>query len=369
MGEINETFSRDGHVACVGKSKSKMIRCHQCDRLTLRVCVFLLLIILGCCSDTCKNKKNQSDCPDGEQLGPGGWCLGTRYREQLPPEVCNIARRPFSDLFQATATRVPLDEPIIFTNATTAWPAIQRWTRDRLLQDPLRGQVEMNAGLSEHIREEQEGGSKDKIVQVTVADHIRQIRQKPDHYIFGQLPREEDIIAFMNANLPKEAKNSFNAMDIFFYNDIKVPKRLSGKLWRKTTLALGGSRSGMLFHSHNVAWCALVYGRKRWLFYDDETFQEPPWANNYDMLVNQYVHDKHFRDWWGRRGWECVQEPGELMYIPAYFEHAVMNIGETIGIVGERCSDIIEKDPAYAKCKKKPKNQGNRSPRQKLKLE
>jgi len=339
-----------------------------------RLFLFPLLFVLCCCSDTCENKatcenkKSNSDCPDDEQLGPGGWCLGTHYLKQLPPEVCNIARRPFSDLLEVKTKRVPLDEPILFTNATTAWPAVQRWTRDKLLQDPLRGQVEMAAGLPKHIVEQQIGKSEKNIFHVSVADHIRQIRTKPDHYIFGQLPREELLIAYMNANLPKDQKgeNAFNATDIFYYNDIEVPKRLKGRYWKKTTLALGGSRSGMLFHSHDLAWCALIYGRKRWFFFDDRTFRLPIWTSNYDMLANEYVHRKDFRAWWGHKGWECVQEPGELMYIPPRLEHAVMNVGETIGIVGERCADLDDDDMESAFCKRRPRDEGRRSPRQKL---
>lgn len=295
------------------------------------------------------------DCPGGERLGPGGWCLGSRYRGQLPPEQCNIARRPLSDLLDES-TKVPLDEPIIFTNATAAWPALERWARDELLQDPRRGQLVMKYGLPTQLIQDQFGeASASQKSDVSVADFIRKIRQSPDHYIFHRLPNKGEV----NHSLGQA-----------FREDINVPKTLSGKLWKKMTLALGGSGSGMLFHGHDVAWCALLFGRKRWFMLDQQdqsgALVLSPDTTNHEFMVTKYAQDKRFRKYWRHSGWECVQEAGELMYIPAWVTHAVLNIGETIGIVSEKCD--MQKFAYHPDCQWKPIDVGKRQPRQKLQM-
>jgi hypothetical protein len=37
----------------------------------------------------------------------------------------------------------------------------------------------------------------------------------------------------------------------------------------------------------------------------------------------------------GYRPLECVQEPGDIMYLPAFWNHLTVNIGEAIGIGGQ----------------------------------
>jgi len=46
-----------------------------------------------------------------------------------------------------------------------------------------------------------------------------------------------------------------------------------------------------------------------------------------------------FQSWWSRHGIECVQEAGEILWIPRLLQHAVLNMGETIGVTGEHCGD------------------------------
>jgi len=297
-----------------------------------------------------------ADCPDGERLGAGGWCLGTRYREQLPPEQCNIARRPLSELLDEKK-KLPLNEPIIFTNVTSAWPALERWTRDKLLQDSRRGKAQMTTGHPVQLLR-QTFNWESELSRVTVADFIRHIRQIPEHYIFHRLPDDD------NSDSPDGQSKAF-------YEDIEVPKRLSGKLWKKMTLALGGSSSGMLFHGHHVAWCALLYGRKRWFFLDQQDtsgrFHLEADTTNHEFVSRIYREDTHFREYWRQAGWECVQEPGELVYIPAFVQHAVLNIGESIGIVGEKCDrDRFANRP---ECAQPPINAGKRVPRHKLQMQ
>ena len=36
------------------------------------------------------------------------------------------------------------------------------------------------------------------------------------------------------------------------------------------------------------------------------------------------------------RGWDCVQRPGEMLWVPRLMLHTTINIGETLSVVSER---------------------------------
>ena len=74
--------------------------------------------------------------------------------------------------------------------------------------------------------------------------------------------------------------------------------------------ALGAAGTGSPMHTHQDAWNALIYGRKRW-------FIAPPARANYSYT--------HIRAWMeadypqlppSQRPLECVQRAGEVMYVP-----------------------------------------------------
>ena len=46
-----------------------------------------------------------------------------------------------------------------------------------------------------------------------------------------------------------------------------------------------------------------------------------------------------FQEWWRSHGYECVQEPGEMLYIPDRFYHAILNLGEAVAVIGELCAE------------------------------
>ena len=137
------------------------------------------------------------------------------------------------------------------------------------------------------------------------------------------------------------------------------------------SFAIGGSGSGVTFHEHHSAFTVLVFGKKRWMFFDvkaNRDYANLDFANrnnldmektNMDFLGSgprrgDYRTDKDFRQYWSEHGWECTQEPGDLMYVPAGINHAVVNIGETVSIVSERCTyaqreDFRSECPPYAK--------------------
>ena len=135
-------------------------------------------------------------------------------------------------------------------------------------------------------------------------------------------------------------------------------------------LSIGASKTGLPFHSHGSSYLSLVHGLKRWFVY-------PPGASP-PAEVQRETHP--LRSVWGwftaayrlyaeedslqsvkkapfpkvsadgsytksvpqsqrHRGYkplECLQHPGEIVYIPAGWLQSHVNVGETVGVGHER---------------------------------
>ena len=139
-------------------------------------------------------------------------------------------------------------------------------------------------------------------------------------------------------------------------NDFEVPEVFSewtnaqaeaeGESWHM--LSLGASRTGLPFHSHGSSWLGLVHGRKMWYLYPPGTGPPPPSAQQPSsplVSVAQWAattlpslrslpfapigNDSGSDDYY--RPIECLQAPGDIMYVPAGWSHQTMNIGEAMG--------------------------------------
>ena len=87
----------------------------------------------------------------------------------------------------------------------------------------------------------------------------------------------------------------------------------------------GVAGTGAPMHLHIDAWNCLVYGEKRW-------FLMPPFKGVYSaMPVRQWVDTIVS----SMNVLECVQKEGDVLYVPKYWSHAVLNTKESIGIARE----------------------------------
>jgi len=70
-----------------------------------------------------------------------------------------------------------------------------------------------------------------------------------------------------------------------------------------------------------------LFGRKRWFLY-------PPgrafWSRN--PSLTWYLEDGPKRD---GDHYECIQEPGDIMYVPDSFGHAVINLEDSVAVAME----------------------------------
>ena len=87
----------------------------------------------------------------------------------------------------------------------------------------------------------------------------------------------------------------------------------------------GVAGTGAPMHLHIDAWNCLVYGEKRW-------FLMPPFQGAYSSMPIQQWVDKLYPS---MQVIECTQRAGDILYVPKYWSHAVLNLKESIGIARE----------------------------------
>jgi hypothetical protein len=96
-----------------------------------------------------------------------------------------------------------------------------------------------------------------------------------------------------------------------------------------TQFFLGGDLMGAPFHYHEDAFNSLVYGRKLWLM-------QPPSETSW---VNEAMY-RHMEKTQGAPGaLRCVQEPGDLFFVPRGWTHGAMCLGDCIGVAHEYILD------------------------------
>jgi hypothetical protein len=101
-------------------------------------------------------------------------------------------------------------------------------------------------------------------------------------------------------------------------------------IWSYASLSfgVGGSGSGVPFHTHGHVFAEVLHGRKRWFlqapgpeprFDPDESSLR--WAVN--VLPSLDAKDQ-------AAILDCVCDPGDMIYIPSFWHHATLNLGETV---------------------------------------
>ena len=100
-----------------------------------------------------------------------------------------------------------------------------------------------------------------------------------------------------------------------------------GGAWPRqfTQFYLGGDLMGSPLHHHDAAANSLVHGRKLW-------FLAPPAAREWS---NEAVYE-HLVRTDGLPGYaRCVQEAGDLLFVPHLWTHAAICLEDCIGVAHE----------------------------------
>ena len=223
----------------------------------------------------------------------GGWnsdCL-TEYRTQKQDvdvvDYDKLSWQQFQERYASCA------KPVLIRGAPNVEVLQKRWSRERFERRFAKLPVEV--GAIPYARSlGREGGIKS----------FSQYRADQKDYVFVQLhPKQHE--ALLN-DIPKLG---------YFSNLVEV----------HTQFYQGPAGTGAPMHLHTDAWNCLVYGEKRW-------FLMPPFQGAYSaMPVRQWVDELYP----SMKVLECMQRAGDILYVPKYWSHAVLNTRESIGIARE----------------------------------
>lgn len=121
-------------------------------------------------------------------------------------------------------------------------------------------------------------------------------------------------------------KNILNTNEKLKKN-VKLPAMFGHCKEISRQLIIGPEGSGSPVHFHVGAMNLALFGRKRWFLY-------PPgrafWSRN--PSLTWYLEDGPKRD---GDHYECIQEPGDIMYVPDSFGHAVINLEDSVAVAME----------------------------------
>lgn len=94
------------------------------------------------------------------------------------------------------------------------------------------------------------------------------------------------------------------------------------------SFGVGGSGSGVPFHTHGHVFAEVLHGRKRWFL------QEPGPEPRFDPDESSLRWVTYVRPGLESEALakiqECVCDPGDLLYIPSHWHHSTLNLGESV---------------------------------------
>ncbi|KAK3755421.1 hypothetical protein QZH41_016621 [Actinostola sp. cb2023] len=200
------------------------------------------------------------------------------------------------------------------------WPAMNDWDFEKLGTRLFRGiKVDVLDDLSSYHQWNE--------CRMTMAASLRnppKVHMTDFHEVYPELMNDVNISQLFN-----DKDDFLEIVD----SDIRPPQlsfqmepKRSGTHWRVEVL------NGSL-------WSALVQGHKRWGLYHPDVFFPPGVVHNKYSIQNDQSSDPF--TWWAytqphlhadRQPLECVQKPGEMLYIPSGWWWSYINLDDSIGL-------------------------------------
>eukprot|EP00904_Undaria_pinnatifida_P009817 jgi/Undpi1/5966/HiC_scaffold_2.g01240.m1 len=216
-------------------------------------------------------------------------------------------------------TYEPLHEPLVIDGIPEAdqWQAAH-WTIPLL----AKNYPEMNVRVG--------AASADKSdVKMTMADFDRYTRTQQDDtplYVFDHTVYDDKI--------GEEVMGQYRVPDMFsedLFQLVQGDPGYPAYRW----LLLGPKRSGSACHNDPLgtsAWNTLISGRKLW-FFAPPYLEEVVLPTKDKTVVKWFLEDlPKLRSKYEDEMIVYVQHPGETMFVPAFWLHAVLNLDDTVAV-------------------------------------
>lgn len=276
-----------------------------------------------------------------------GW--GEASLSRLDSPRCTIERIPLGSLTPERFAQEYFGRaPVVIDGAATPelWPlAFDKWRKPALLAEYGERSVLVRVAASSCLTDHAQCVSSDGRREVPLREHLASLASAPPDASLETLgeasvPYTHDR-HFLKHAIP-EARGHFSTPSAICgatplpcspTETATAPPAGEQPLHEDPLFFLGGAGSGVGFHRHGHAWNVVVYGRKRWFLYP------PPFEHSTVLLSNSSLDGVAWakRYLWRVEGTplaplECTLGPEELLYIPQDWNHATINIQDSIGV-------------------------------------
>lgn len=259
--------------------------------------------------------------PSDAPTSPNAAADAPQYRSLLQPVPRCQGLTPERFVSEFEEPRVP----VIMTDVVTSWPLFKILQRDFQNLSKKKEEITRDGAAHRSLRCE--------FTEMSIDDYVQYASQQ----------RDERPIYMFDAEYGKvfDVERMFTVPEHFSRDDFfsVLGERRPQYSW----VIAGPHRGGSSFHvdpNFTHAWNANLTGRKRWFFFPPSC--PPPgvvpsndmaevatpvslteWLlNHYEDSVRQHRHV----------GYECVCEPGDLIFIPCGWWHSVINLEDSVAI-------------------------------------
>jgi hypothetical protein len=251
----------------------------------------------------------------------GGW--NTESVPALWTARCDIDRRDKITRDEFLNEYVYKNKPVLLRGRIDDWPAWERWSKSAMLAH--HGDNSVVVRNSRDITDNNAGLKRDKVT-MPLRQYVEQSMRRPD-------AEPIDVPYLFHTQKVAEILNDIRHPHFFAEDVFGSPVECRAA---RSHFYIGGAYSSVSFHAHVTAWNALLFGYKRWFLLPPGHFYGP---TSIAMTRWMREHAGAFAD----TMLECVQEPGEVLFVPQHWYHAVLNISDCVGIAVEvgMCNNLF----------------------------
>jgi histone arginine demethylase JMJD6 len=242
--------------------------------------------------------------------------------------------------------RISDNKPILIKGGCERWPAMRekRWEVQTLLRRLRHNEFKIG---------ECDEGRKLRVKFKYFVDYMRKNEDDSPLYLFESALDYEVEHSLLNKD--------FNVPTEHFPNDLL---NLCGREHKPPYkwFCIGPERSGTTVHKDPLgtsAWNAVTSGRKRWVLFEPEVQDKIATGRSVRNKGEgseaidyfYFLLDRVKREYKDVQVYECIQEPGDIIYVPAGWWHGVVNLEDSVAMTQNYCgADNFDK--IYARMKR-----------------
>ncbi|KAL3817728.1 hypothetical protein ACHAXA_002488 [Cyclostephanos tholiformis] len=283
--------------------------------------------------------------------GPSSW---DEFGHDNDPSVCRMQIMTVEEWESGRHWRNNV--PVMVTNVTSGWAANVNWELEEMLRRYPDAEATMGDGR--RVGEIGPDAAGRLLDPTTVKEFITKHMYNPFKYFFDRkiaIPKGmlEDCRPFP---LPtrKFLEDPLTGTIYAPSKKRRVHLKDERERWRDhLAIAIGSDLQGLTFHHHGAAWNTVIFGKKRWIIYQEDE-EVPDMARRMALenvddswrdipptpdWIRRLYPDPWRTDVVRRHGMDCIQHAGTMMFVPRGWMHMVVNIGDTVSVISEQGLD------------------------------